>query len=150
MRAFHQPYTNTKACYYAGTFIQHDNLNILRQYLHKPYLLDLSNSDYAAVFWVFCTHVSLTNTSLKKCGRRRALCRWGFLLVQLDTPDIRWWTHTPVYRQVPFYKKLYRKHMKTRTALFPEWLGGEVSNVVSHRFLRQGRGKGAKDRQLNF
>lgn len=37
----------------AGTFIQHDNLNILRQYLHKPYLLDSSTTDYITAwgFW---------------------------------------------------------------------------------------------------
>lgn len=40
MLAFRQPYTNTAARSYAGTFIQHDNLNILRRYLHKPYLPD--------------------------------------------------------------------------------------------------------------
>lgn len=40
MLAFRQPYTNTAARSYAGTFIQHDNLNIPRRYLHKPYLPD--------------------------------------------------------------------------------------------------------------
>lgn len=40
MLAFHQPYTNTDASFYAGTFIQHDNLNILKQYLRKTYLQD--------------------------------------------------------------------------------------------------------------
>lgn len=34
----HQSYTNNEACSNAGTFIQHVNLNILRRYLHKPYL----------------------------------------------------------------------------------------------------------------
>ena len=40
MLAFYQPYTNTDACLYAGTFIQHDKLNILKQYLHETYLQD--------------------------------------------------------------------------------------------------------------
>lgn len=71
MLAFQQPYTNTDACLYAGTFIQHDNLNILKQYLHRTYLQDCLRL-ITVQFGVWSLLLSHFPQFCKKCLYRNA------------------------------------------------------------------------------
>lgn len=65
------PYTNTDACLYAGTFIQHDNLNILKQYLDKTYLQDCLRLITAQFFVGFVSSLTFPS-SPQKCLHRNA------------------------------------------------------------------------------
>lgn len=145
MHAFHQAYTNTEACLYAGTFIQHDHLNILRQYLHRPYLQGESTADYitACGLGVFCIHVSTKGHVSRDVGSAQVQ-----LTVQLEATEQLQWTLGFVETQAPSHKKLRWKHKRTYAPLFLECLGTEVSHVKFLRFSRRGHRERAKFRQL--
>lgn len=158
MLAFRQPYTNTAARSHAGTFIQHDNLNILRRYLHKPYLPD-------------CL-VALITLQFGALSRLHSRFSWVYKHVSIQmwqTPStvssgvalvLHSWIH-PTYldghvkNQVPFLLKTEGGNTGGAcTVLFPESPGRDAWTKPSPSspgwwFSGWSRGR-AEDRQCEF